>query len=159
MESIKPILEQFAAQLTTEIKTVSKRFSNTIENVVTENSVTILGSPHLHSIITGRPPTSPNAPKGSPTLQEIIYSWIGERGITAMADESGKVMSQLSLSWAISQSIHTNGDRLYQRVKSGGSPNNIYQSIITQQRLDSLINSIGSVFASSISSDVIKDLK
>ena len=159
MESIKPILQQLAEQLTGEVKTVSKRFSNTIENKVTKNSIMILGSPHLHSIITGRPPTSPYAKKGSPTLQEIIYSWIGDKGIVATADEQGKVMSQLSLSWAISQRIHMDGDKLYRRVQSGGQPNNIYDKILNESRINQLMGNIGKIYAMSISSDLINEFK
>ncbi len=132
MENIKPILEQFAEALTKDVKSVTKRFSPTIENVVSDTGFAILGSPYISTLIDGRPPTSATAKKGNPTLQEIIYKWVQDKGITAKVNEQGKAVSQLSLSWAISNSIHMHGDLLYQR----GGGNNIFSSIINQNRLN-----------------------
>lgn len=160
MESIKPILEQFTEALKKDIKiVVGKRFSSSIESEVSENSLSITGSSFIPVLIYGRKPTSPNAPKGNPTFQQVIYSWIQDKGIQAKADKQGKVMNQLSLSWAISTYIHRHGDILYNYVKSGGAPKDIFSTIINQKRLDSLTNTIGAMFTQSVSSDIIKDLK
>lgn len=155
MDNIKPILEQFAEALKADIKSVSKRFKDTIESIITESSIEINGSPYISVLIDGRKPTRPNAPKGNPTLQEILHLWIQEKGIVARANENGKVISQLSLSWAMAKSMHLKGDSLYQR----GGGNNIFAGIVTQQRLNAFSNSIGSVFTSSVSSDILKDFK
>lgn len=161
MDSIKNILEQFASVLKTDvIRIVSRRpaFAESIESVVTESSVAILGSPFISVLIDGRKPTAPNAKKGEKSLREIIFDWIGERGITAKADKAGKVMNQESLSYAISTSIHMHGDLLYQYVQSGGKPKDIFATTITGQRINAMVNSIGSVYTASISSDLIKTL-
>lgn len=155
MESIKPILEQFAAALKADIIPVVKRFGSSIESEVSEYSLQITGSPFIPVLIYGRRPTSPNAPKGNPTFQEIILSWIQEKGIQSHT----KGQSQLSLSWAISQYIHTHGDLLYNYVKSGGAPKDIFAVALNKNRLDAFTNSIGAVFTSSVSSEIIKDLK
>ncbi len=155
MESLEPIFEQFAESLKKDIKLVTKRFSKTIESEVYETGFQITGSPYISTLIDGRQPTRPNAPKGNPTLQEAIYDWIKLKGIISYPDESGKVMDQKSLSWAISQSIHMHGDLLYQR----GGGNDIFAPIINQARINAFSNSIGGVFAQSISSDVVKNLK
>lgn len=154
MPELRPILEQFAEALKADVIKVSKRFAPSIESVVTDDSIAILGSPFISVLIDGRKPTSPNAPKGNPTLQEIILSWIQEKGLQAYADKNGKIPSQLSLSWAISQSIHRNGDRLYQ----AGGGNNIFETIITKSRLDSFVKSISSSYAESFTSDLKLDL-
>jgi hypothetical protein len=130
------ILQQFVDKLVPEIKGVTKRFAPTIESEVTPTSATIYGSKYIQTLIDGRPPTSSGAQKGSPTLQEIILEWIGTKGIQPSPNASGKIPTIEQLSWAISTSIHKNGDLLYQ---SGGG-NNIFEGIITNERIENLLN-------------------
>lgn len=72
---------------------------------VTSTGFIIYGAEHIDNIFFGRRPTSAGAKKGKPTVQEMIYEWIKSRSITP----KNSSMSQLSLSWAISKSIHKNG--------------------------------------------------
>lgn len=132
----KQILEQFAKAIVPELKKVSKRFAPSIESDVTDKSLTITASPYIWTLIDGRPPTSSGAKKGSPTLQQIIRAWIDTKSITPRPNANGKIPTLEQLSWAISMSIHKNGDLLYQR----GGGNNIFESIITQSRIDALLN-------------------
>ncbi|MES2397937.1 MAG: hypothetical protein V4549_18135 [Bacteroidota bacterium] len=155
MGSIKPILEQFAEALKSDVKAVSKGFAPTIESIVTESSLSIVGSPYISVLINGRAPTKSGTKKGSPTLQEVIYSWIQKHGIEPRAKKEGDTMTQLSLSYAISNSIHRHGTLLYQR----GGGNNIFDTIINKSRIDSFTNSIGAALTSSLSSEVLKDFK
>jgi hypothetical protein len=63
----------------------------------------------------GRKPTSPGAPRGNPTLQEIILKWIDDKGLIPdlITYKSGRIQdmtdAKLSLSWVISQKIHREG--------------------------------------------------
>lgn len=136
MRTNKEILQQFADVIVPEMKAVSKRFANSIEAEVSEDELLITASPYINVLIDGRGPTSLTAKKGNPTLQQIIRKWIDEKGITPRIDKSGRLPTKDQLSWAISKSIHLYGDRLY---KSGGG-NNIFDAIITPQRIENLLS-------------------
>lgn len=135
-KSDQEILQQFVDKITPEIQTAVKRFGPSIESKVTPTSATIYGSPYIQTLIDGRPPTSSGAKKGSPTLQQIILQWIGTKGIQPTPTASGRIPTVEQLSWAISKSIHKKGDLLYQR----GGGNNIFESIITPDRINNLLN-------------------
>jgi hypothetical protein len=66
---------------------------------VAENGsqVQLLAPEYIEILETGRPPTSPNAPKGDPTVFERIQEWCDAKGIDQKA------------AWAITQNIHKNG--------------------------------------------------
>jgi hypothetical protein len=146
------ILQQFADVIVPEMKAVSKRFADSIEAEVTDTSLVITASPYINVLIDGRRPTRIGAPKGNPTLQQIIRKWIDEKGITPRIDKSGRLPTKDQLSWAISKSIHLYGDRLYQR----GGGNNIYDSIITPQRIDNLLSLLADQYYTIIKSITVK---
>lgn len=152
MRTNKEILQQFADVIVPEMKAVSKRFADSIEAEVTETSLVITASPYINVLIDGRGPTRAGAPKGNPTLQQIIRKWIDDKGITPRVDKSGRLPTKDQLSWAISKSIHLYGDRLYQR----GGGNNIYDSIITPQRIDNLLSLLADQYYTIIKSITIK---
>lgn len=151
-ETDKEILQQFVETIVPELKSVSKRFANSIEAEVEDKILTVYASPFIGTLIDGRPPTSADATKGSPTLQQAILKWIGERGISARADTKGRIPTQEQLSWAISKSIHRDGDLLYQR----GGGNNIFDKIITADRIDNLLNLIGTRYFNEINAINLK---
>ena len=146
-KSDKELLKQFALIIVPELKKVSKRFAGSIEYKVDNNSLEITASPYINTLIDGRKPTGSGAVKGSPTLQQSIRAWIDERGITPKP-VNGKIPTLDQLSWAISKSIHRNGDLLYQR----GGGNKIFDVIITEKRLDSLLNILGNKYFNEINS-------
>ena len=135
-KSSKEILQQFVDKLVPEIQAVTKRFAPSIEAKVTDTTATIYGSKYISTLIDGRAPTSSNAKKGSPTLQQILFEWAKEKGINPKPDVNGKIPTVEQMSWAMSISMHKKGDLLYQR----GGGNNIFEDIITQQRIDNLLN-------------------
>lgn len=146
------ILKQFADKIVPELQAVSKRFAPSIEAVVDETSLTIYASPFIRTLIDGRGPTRSNAPKGNPTLQQIIRAWIDEKSITPYARPNGTIPTLDQLSWAISKSIHKKGDLLYQR----GGGNNIFESILTDSRIDNLLNLFGQKYLTEITKIKIK---
>ncbi len=130
------IFKQFTDTIIPELQKVSGRFASSIESEYTEDTLTISASPFIRVLIDGRKPTSQNARKGSPTLQQIIRKWIDEKGISPRAKANGVIPTKDQLSWAISKSIHVNGTLLWQR----GGGNNIFDSILTSQRINNLLN-------------------
>lgn len=158
MESVKPILQQFADALTAEVKAVSKGFAPSIENIVNEDSFSILGSPYISVLIDGRAPTKMGAKKGNPTLQEIILSWVEKHGIEPKVkkiNKDGDDVSKVSMSYAVANSIHRYGTLLYQR----GGGNNIFDTIISKSRIDAFAGSIGAAITFDAKSELLKDFK
>jgi hypothetical protein len=136
----KEILEQFAKDILPELQGVSKGFAPSISYEVGEDFLLITASPYIRVLIDGRAPTREGAKKGSPTLQEAILSWIERHSITPRANKDGKIPTQEQLSWMISKSIHKYGTKLYQDIQNGATPNNIFDTIITTERIDNLLN-------------------
>lgn len=134
----REILEQFAKDIVPELQSVSKGFAPSISYEVTDTSLTITASPYIRVLIDGRAPTRDGAPRGNPTLQQAILGWINRHNITGRANKQGVVPTPEQLSWAISKSIHRYGTRLYQQ----GGGNNIYDTIITNTRIDAMIKGI-----------------
>jgi len=151
----KEILLQFAESLVPELKAVSGRFADSIESDVTDDTLEITASPYIRVLIDGRKPTSAGAKKGSLTLQQIILKWIGEKSITPKADSEGKIPTVEQLSWMISKSIHRHGTKLYQQ----GGGNRIFDSILSDARINSLMSMLGQNYQAQISSIVMKDAK
>lgn len=149
----KDILLQFSQSLVPELQAVSGRFAESIESEVTNESLTISASPFIRTLIDGRGPTSSGAPKGDPTLQEIILDWIKSKNISPYPDKKGNVPTIEQLSWKISKSIHIHGTLLYQR----GGGNNIFDAIITEARIQNLMNLLGKNYQSQIISIVKND--
>ena len=140
------IFKQFSETIIPEPQKVSGRFANSIESEYTEDTLTISASPFIRVLIDGRKPTSANARTGSPTLQQIIRKWIDEKGITPKAKTNGIIPTKEQLSWAISKSIHVNGTLLWQR----GGGNNIFDPILTPQRINNLLNLLANQYYVSI---------
>jgi len=140
--SNEEILDQFAKQIVPELMKVSKGFAPSISYTVSDNVLEITASPYIRVLIDGRGPTRAGAKRGNPTLQQTILSWINRHSITARANKQGKIPTPEQLSWAISKSIHLRGTKLYQQ----GGGNNIYDNIITNARIENLLNLLTNKF-------------
>lgn len=149
----REILLQFASVLVPELKAVSGRFADSISAEATNEQLEITASPYIRVLIDGRGPTRAGAKKGNPTLQQIILKWIGEKSITPKADSEGKIPTVEQLSWMISKSIHKSGTKLYQR----GGGNRIFDSIITDSRINGLMAMLGTNYQAQIVSIVMKE--
>ena len=142
MSSIKEIFQRFIDEVEPELKQVVGSFAPTIESEVKDYSFTIYASPYIRVLIDGRKPTSQGATKGNPTLQMVILDWIQRKSI-----QPGKPnMTQESLSWAISKSIHKKGTLLYQR----GGGNRIFDNILTVDREEKLLSLISDFYFTKI---------
>lgn len=152
----REILDQFAQTLVPELRAIAgESFGKTIESEVTDTSLTITASPYIAVLWKGRGPTGSGARRGSPTLQEVILGWIQRKNIQPQPTVSGRVMSIEQLSWAMSKSIHIRGTLLY---RQGGKPN-IFDPIITEQRIDSLLSLFGERYLNSVTTTVLDNLK
>jgi hypothetical protein len=149
-ETNREIFEQFAKQIVPELQAVSKGFAPSISYEVTDNSLIITASPYIRVLIDGRAPTRSGAKRGNPTLQEAILAWINRHSITPRANKDGKVPTQEQLSWMISKSIHKYGTKLYQDIQNGAPPNNIFDTIITVDRIENLVNLMANKFYTEI---------
>ena len=148
----KEIFDQFTNTIIPELKKVSGSLGSTMYAENTENSLTIYASPFISVLWKGRKPTSFGAKTGSPTLQQAILSWIKKKGITGKANKQGNVPTEEQLSWGISKSIHMHGTRLYQQ----GGKQNIFEPILTSNRIDNLLNLIGQRYYVQITNIIVK---
>jgi hypothetical protein len=146
----KEIIKQFGNKLTEDIKkAIPKGTGETQDSVnitFTKSGFVIRGGAQIGAIIDGRKPTRSGAKKGNPTLQESVLGWI--EALRIKPRESS--MSQVSLSWAIANSIHKNG---YE------GKGNIFKNVFTQSRINSLTETLISNEAISIQSNLIKQFK
>jgi len=142
LSSLKEIFQRFIDEVEPQIKQVVGSFAPTIESEVKDYSFTIYASPYIRVLIDGRKPTSPGAAKGNPTLQMVILDWIRRKSI--QPDKPN--MTQESLSWAISKSIHKRGTLLYQR----GGGNRIFDNILTVDKEEKLLSLISDYYFTQI---------
>jgi len=144
------ILKQWGDALLVDIKgAIPSATGKTAASIYVEYSKTgmvIKGGSQIQALIDGRKPTSSGASKGSPTLQASLLEWIKARNITPREPK----MSQEQLSWAMSKAIHRDG------YKGKG---NIFQSVITDSRIEELTNSLLDSERVFIQSEVIKQFK
>jgi len=152
MPTNKEIFDQFTNTIIPELKKVSGSLGSTMYAENTENSMTIYASPFISVLWNGRKPTSMGAKTGSPTLQQAILSWIKKKGISGKANAQGNVPTEEQLSWGISKSIHLNGTKLYQQ----GGKQNIFELILTTNRIDNLLNLIGQRYYVQITNIIVK---
>jgi len=138
LSSLKEIFQRFIDEVEPQIKQVVGSFAPTIESEVKDYSFTIYASPYIRVLIDGRKPTREGASKGNPTLQMVILEWIRRKSI--QPDKPN--MTQESLSWAISKSIHKRGTLLYQR----GGGNRIFDNILTVDKEEKLLSLISDYY-------------
>ena len=146
----KNIIKRFGDKLVIDIqKAIPKATGETADSVYiefTKSGFIIRGGAQIDAIIDGRKPTSAGAKKSNPTLQQSVLKWIKAKGIRPKETS----MSDISLSWVISNSIHKNG------YKGKG---NIFKTVFTASRFSSLTESLIKNKAIAIQSNVIKEFK
>lgn len=156
-ERDRQILTDFANAVVPQIQNLSSSFAPSINYEINEKitgfEFLITGAPYMSVLVDGRKPTGTGAKKGAPTLQQIILAWIERKGITPKASDNGKVPTTTQLSWMISKSIHKKGTLLYQR----GGGNNVFDTIFTQQRIDSLVDLLTESKFAEIESEVLRE--
>jgi hypothetical protein len=110
----------------------------------TKTGFIIRGGAQIGAIINGRKPTKQGAKKGNPTLRDEILEWIKAKSIQPRESS----MSQETLAFLISRSIHQNG------TKGQG---NIFKGVITASRFASLTQTLITNEALAVQSNLIKE--
>ena len=148
------ILKQYSDNLVTEIKeAIPKVTGKTAESVaahVYKDGFYIDANASLVTLIDGRRPTGEGAAEGDPKLYDIILEWIGNKGIVPDGD-----MSEETLAFLITRSIHRHGTRLYQM----GGGNNLFKEVINDSKIDLLVAMLAENKTIEVSSDIIKQFK
>ena len=90
----------------------------------------LLGPAHAQTLITGRGPTSPGASAGEPRLHEALAEWAEAKGL---ALRPGQTYAEVGR--ALARRIHASGTALHRL----GQPSGIFQSVLTQQFLSTLL--------------------
>lgn len=124
-EVFKKIADDLVNEMKSVIPKASGKTADSLEVVVYPTGFEILGDKHIAALIDGRKPTAQGAKRGNPTLQQSIFEWLKAKNISPKESS----MTQESLSWAISKSIHKKG------YKGKG---NFFNSILTNKKFDSI---------------------
>lgn len=150
------ILEQWARDVLPQLQNISESFGPSIRYGIGSDALLIDGHPHIGVLMYGRGPTTSGATAANPPLKELILDWVKRKNIVPRNDNPDKPMSQESLAFLITQSIHRNGTRLYQEIKRGASPRDVFGNVITKERVDNLLKLLSDEYESRIISDIMK---
>ena len=146
----KEIIKQFGDKLVDDVKkALPKASGKTAASVkidYTDDGFTITGNASIGALVNGRKPTKSGAKKGSPTLQQSILEWV--QALSIQPREEG--MTQLQLSWAISNSIHRKG--------TIGRPD-MFDDVLNSNRFDSLAKTLLNEQTTVISSQILSQFK
>lgn len=153
------ILEQFARAVVPELQNVTGSFGPSIRYGVGGNALVIDGHPHIGVLMYGRGPTTQGAAKGDPSLYDQILSWINRHNIQPRNDDPERPMTSESLAHAITRSIHRNGTRLYQEIKRGAQPKDIFGQVITEERITNLLSMLSENYEQILISDLLRNTR
>jgi hypothetical protein len=91
------IKEDLIHSLQSNKRVASGKTIETLEQVDQDHRSYLEANAYIDNLEFGRPPTSPDAEKGNPTVFDEIQEWVKFRGIP------------LGAAWAITQQIHKKG--------------------------------------------------
>jgi hypothetical protein len=106
-------------------------------------NIKLLGAEYTEWMIKGRPPTSENAPKGDPTLLEIITKWIQDKRLNLNPA-------------AVTENIHKFGTRQF--YDPDPKKKALLTDVFTDQNIESLIDIIRKDQIQQITENTIKIL-
>lgn len=151
LEDLNEILLKWGEQVADKIKrnlddtgtTASGKTKNSIEVVVVDGDLQIIGRQYFRSVEEGRP-----AGKIPYKFNEIIRKWMDDKNI---ADNFGtKEYQKRNAAWIIAQKIKDSGTKLYR----DGGREDIYTDVINEE-LPKLFNEI----SGKVTQTIVKDLK
>lgn len=151
LEDLNEILLKWGEQVADKIKrnlddtgtTASGKTKNSIEVVVVDGDLQIIGRQYFRSVEEGR-----TAGKIPYKFNEIIRQWMDDKGI---ADNFGtKEYEKRNAAWIIAQKIKNSGTKLYR----DGGRTDIYTDVINEE-LPKLFNEI----SGKVTQTIVKDLK
>lgn len=124
VEALEALKERIAQNIIEQGKNATGKTIASMYVEVDGEHYRLIGRPYFAALQTGRQPTPPGTPPSVPTLQQAILEWVEAKGL-ANGNEA------VSLSWAISKSIHQKGTKLWQR----GGGDDVYSSAIDETLL------------------------
>ena len=151
LEDLNEILLKWGEQVANQIKrnlddtgtTASGKTKNSVEVVVVDGDLQIIGRQYFRSVEEGRP-----AGKIPYKFNEIIRKWMDDKNI---ADNFGtKEYQKRNAAWIIAQKIKNSGTKLYR----DGGRTDIYTDVINEE-LPKLFNEI----SGKVTQTIVKDLK
>lgn len=129
MPTNKELIQQFFTELQqgvrNNIPSVTGATRAAIRTNVGDSIGQLIGPAYIDALEIGRGPTRNSSPQ-TPTLREKILQWIRAKGI--QRDD----ISDESLAFLISRSIHKKGTRLFQSGRNSG----VISNVITQDAID-----------------------
>ena len=146
-EIIKKFLDNVKAEIAVRLPKVTGKTARSLKVRTNKKGGLLEADAHIFALEDGRRPTgSGGGSRGTESLQKRILKWVKLKGIATEGNE-------VSLSWAISKSIHAKGTKLYQQ--GGGS--GVLSSVISEQRVESLVASLANVYQISTLNSLAKD--
>lgn len=103
----------------------------------TETKGILFGAPYIMVLEDGRGPSKGSGSRSGSKLQDIIYKWIGDKGVFNIQSEREKK----SLSYIIARKIHQEGTTLYRK----GGKSGVISGVITDERINAFIETFGKV--------------
>ena len=103
----------------------------------TETKGILYGAPYIMVLEDGRGPSRGGSSSGGGKLQDIIYKWIGDKGVFNITEEREKK----GLAYIIARKIHQEGSLLYRK----GGKSGVISNVITDERINAFIETFGKV--------------
>jgi hypothetical protein len=129
----------------------SGKFEEGLKLIGTNTSAEILGYEYSGAMEFGRKPSTTGPPKGQGVLQTAIEQWIKDKGIKASDG-----ISESSLAFLITRKIHREG---WKASNQFGATGNLLSNIITEERIQELIDSVFLLNIEQIQSEILNLLK
>jgi hypothetical protein len=149
-EVIGRFLEQRRQAIISRIKQASGRTARSIYHVEDSVSGVLYGPSHITTLEDGRPPTKDGAPRANPSLREAIEEWLQYAGISPKPGQTRR-----SLAYAIANSIHRKGTRLWQQ----GGRSGVLSETITERSFEQLIDDLAAIETLSVQTEVVNKFR
>jgi len=117
----------------------------------TETKGILYGPSWVWTLEDGRGPSKNSGSGSGSKLQDIIYKWIGDKGVFNITEEREKK----SLAYIIARKIHTEGSVLYRK----GGKSGVISNVITDERINAFIETFGIVTYNNFKEEAYKIFK
>jgi hypothetical protein len=128
----------------------SGSYERELEYITQGNKAIMYGAHHSQFMQSGRRKTEKGPGKGEGKLSEIILKWIDDKKITPRNNISKK-----ALAFLIARKIHREGIKVPNVHNLGG----VISNVITDERIDQLLQQLQFIEVNAITTDIINVLK
>lgn len=148
----KEAIEEMRTQLDRNKITASGTTKRELTSEATNYRSTIEGVDYMRWQEDGRGATR-NTGDGS--LKEKILEWIDDKPIPLFRDRKGRFMEKKTMAFLIARKIHQEGTLLHRL----GEHVDVFSNVLTEERVNDLIDQLGINFEAEVRSDLIKKLE